>query len=311
MPRLTYRANQELAAQAPRGEIAERDHFDHLVKRHPCLGGSAHGKYGRLHLPVSPTCNIRCRFCLRDLNGHEDRPGVSRHVLAAQDAVATVRHALELCPEITVVAVAGPGEALAGPHALRALRDVHDKFPHLIGCLSTNGLLLAAHVDELAAAGVRSVTVTVNATDPTVQASICSDIVLGGKAIHGEEAAATLIDAQLTGIRAAVARGVVVKVNTVLVPTINDGHIDEVARQVAKHGAVMINIIPLLPMHEMAHLPEPTCDALNRARAEAQRHLPVFRHCKRCRADACGVPGSSVDFGAALYPGGLDTFSHG
>ena len=36
--------------------------FKHLAKTHPCLGGEAHFKYGRIHLPVSPTCNIQCKF---------------------------------------------------------------------------------------------------------------------------------------------------------------------------------------------------------------------------------------------------------
>ena len=38
----------------------------------------------------------------------------------------------------------------------------------MINCLSTNGLLLERYTDELYSAGVRTVTVTVNAVDPDV-----------------------------------------------------------------------------------------------------------------------------------------------
>jgi nitrogen fixation protein NifB len=52
---------------------------------------------------------------------------------------------------------------------------------------------------------------------------------------------------------------------------------------------------------------------VHRAREAARRHLAVFSHCQRCRADACGVPGIS-DFSAELYGDTLvaePTFSHG
>ena len=39
--------------------------FENLQKRHPCLGGHSNVTAGRLHLPVSPVCNIGCRFCSR------------------------------------------------------------------------------------------------------------------------------------------------------------------------------------------------------------------------------------------------------
>ncbi len=104
-----------------------------------------------------------------------------------------------------------------------------------------------------------------------------------------------------------------VKVNTVLIPGVNDHHIGKLAERVAEAGARMINIIPLIPQHGFAHLKEPGMTMRQRARAEAARHLRVFTHCQRCRADACGIPGVS-DYTQQLYGDGLaaePTFSHG
>ena len=101
--------------------------FAHLVRRHPCLSEGAAGKAGRIHLPVSPACNIQCGFCRRGFNKWEQRPGVARSVMTPEAAVAKVEEALVLCPELTVVGVAGPGDSLATDHALAALRAVRMK----------------------------------------------------------------------------------------------------------------------------------------------------------------------------------------
>lgn len=127
--------------------------FDHLVKTHPCLGGEAHFKYGRIHLPVSPSCNIQCKFCRRGFNKSEVRPGVSSLLLTPEEAVKTVRKALILCPEISVVGIAGPGDTLATDHALETFKLVKKEFPHLINCLSTNGLRLEEKAEKIVELG--------------------------------------------------------------------------------------------------------------------------------------------------------------
>jgi nitrogen fixation protein NifB len=99
----------------------------------------------------------------------------------------------------------------------------------------------------------------------------------------------------------------------VLIPTINEGHIEAIAERVAGAGAQLINIIPLIPQHGFAHLPAPGMMKRYVARADAEQYLRVFTHCQRCRADACGVPGG-IDYAAQLYGDGISaepTFSHG
>jgi nitrogen fixation protein NifB len=268
---------------------------------------------GRLHLPVSPACNIQCRFCKRTFNKAEQRPGVSAALLRPDEAVDLTRRALELCPEITVAGIAGPGDTLATPHALETFALIHREFPQLINCLSTNGLLLERYAEAIHEAGVGALTVTVNAVDPLILEKICSQVILDGKRYAGVEGAALLIEAQKRGIKKAANLGLLIKINIVLIPGINGDHIGEIARTVSALGAGIVNIIPLIPQHEFADAEEPSCDELNEAREAAEEFLPVFRHCQHCRADACGIPGMG-DLSSLLYNDEREfeqTFSHG
>jgi nitrogen fixation protein NifB len=290
-------------------ELRISEKFGRLMLNHPCLGRAPHK--GRLHLPVSPACNIKCRFCTRAFNARENRPGVTRSVLPVEEAMDIVAQAVDLCPEISVVGIAGPGDSLATNHALRCFARIRDEHPELLGCLSTNGLMLPERAAEIARSGVNSVTVTVNAVDSAIQAQIVEWIVLDGRRLGGAAAAAALTDRQLTGIRLLAGLDVLVKINTVLIPAINGAHIGEIARVTAEAGAALINIIPLIPQGDFAHWPEPDCADLQQARTDAERWLPVFRHCQHCRADACGLLGR--DLSAQLYRdvSADNTFSHG
>jgi nitrogen fixation protein NifB len=295
------------------GSAAVDKRFAHISTRHPCFSGEANMAHGRLHLPVSPACNIQCRFCKRTFNKAEQRPGVSAALLKPEGAAALVRKALELCPEITVAGIAGPGDTLATSHALETFRIIHREFPYLINCMSTNGLLLERYAGAIYDAGVRTLTVTVNAVDPVILDKICSQVILDGKKYSGVEGAAILIEAQKRGIRTAADRGLLIKINIVLVPGVNGDHTGEIARTAAELGAGIINIIPLIPQHEFANHEVPDCEELSRAREAAEAYLPVFRHCQHCRADACGIPGKG-DLSSLLYGEEREfeqTFSHG
>lgn len=286
--------------------------FSHLSKIHPCLSSEANSNSARVHLPVSATCNIQCKFCKRDCNDNEERPGVAKGILSPKDALKTIKKALELCPQITVVGIAGPGDTLATPDAIETFKIIDKEYPSLVKCLSTNGLLLYKYAQDIYDAGVRTVTVTVNAVDPYIQSRIISYIVYKGKKYYGEEAAQILIDNQLRGINKMSKFGVIVKVNSVLIPGINDEHIAKIAKTVKDAGAFLYNIIPLIPEHELSHISAPSCEQLDKARIAAEVYIQVFRHCKHCRADACGIPGKK-EFSNKLYGSHkyLETFSHG
>ncbi len=292
--------------------MSNTNNYENLKQSHPCFGGHKNNK-GRIHLPVSPGCNIQCKFCDRKINDDEQRPGVTSKVITPAEALGVIKRALELCPEITVVGIAGPGDTLATDNALETFRLIKEHYPKLLKCMSTNGLLLYKRADEIIEVGIDSLTVTVNAVDPEIEAKLNSAIIYNGKKYMGVEAAKILIENQLKGIEKVAQAGITIKVNSVLVPGINEEHIEDIAKVVSKAGASIYNIIPLIPQYELADSPAPTCAQIDAVRTKAGQYTDVFRHCQRCRADAIGIPGES-DFGDQIYQKRIshkDTFSHG
>lgn len=286
--------------------------YRELQNSHPCFGGQKHNA-GRIHLPVSPGCNIACRFCDRAVNDVEERPGVTSKVITPKESLDVLSKALELCPDITVAGIAGPGDTLASDYALDTFRKIKERFPGLIKCMSTNGLLLYERAEDVIDVGIDSLTVTVNAVCPENEAKLNKFILYHGKKYDGVEGAKILIDNQLKGIRKVSQAGITVKVNTVLVPDINGEHIQEIAKTVKEAGASIYNIIPLIPQYELANQQAPDCSQIDEARERASRYIDVFRHCQHCRADAVGIPGKS-EYGDQIYQRRLnrkETFSHG
>ncbi len=286
--------------------------YKDLQNSHPCFGGQKNNA-GRIHLPVSPGCNIACRFCDRTINDVEERPGVTSKILTPEEAEDILRKALDICPDIKVAGIAGPGDTLASDNAFNTFKIIKEKFPDLIKCMSTNGLLLNERAQDVIDVGIDSLTVTVNAVDPEIEAKLNSFIIYHGKKIDGVEGAKILIENQLEGIRKVAAAGITIKVNTVLVPDINGDHIETIAKAVSEAGAKIYNIIPLIPQHELKDQTAPTCKDIEGARLKASKYIDVFRHCQHCRADAVGVPGKS-EYGDQIYQRRLnakETFSHG
>jgi nitrogen fixation protein NifB len=280
--------------------------------QHPCFG--AMKTKARMHLPVCPACNLECAFCKRSLNDEENRPGVASFILKPDKAADYVDLALEKCEALSVVGVAGPGDSLVGDNLFTAFRLIGERHPELLKCISTNGLLLKDRAEELIALGLDTLTVTVNAVDPWILAGIVPAIHWQGERLAGKEAAGILIGNQLAGIEKMAKAGTRIKVNTVLVPGVNDGHIEEIAKTVAAAGAQIFNIIPLIPQHKLADLPEPTCAEVEEARGKAGKYIDVFRHCQRCRADAIGIPGLTDHSAEVLgeFAGKAEeVFSHG
>ena len=282
-----------------------------LQNNHPCFAPKA-GNLGRIHLPVSPACNIGCRFCHRVLNDTENRPGVTAKVITPEDSIGILKKALRICPEIKVAGIAGPGDTLATDNALKTFRLIDKEFPTLLKCMSTNGLLLDEKAEEIIDAKIDSLTVTVNAVDPQIEAQLNKFIVYHGRKYDALEGAEILIENQLKGIKKIADSGITVKVNSVLVPRINGKHIEKIAETVSSLGATIYNIIPLIPTFELKDEKAPFCFQIEEARKSAEKHIGVFRHCNRCRADAVGVPGVS-EFAKEVYSDIIvaDTFSHG
>ncbi len=265
--------------------------FAHLTSAHPCYNEKAHFTTARIHLPVAPRCNIQCNYCIRKLDKCEHRPGVAGAILNPQEALVRVDKYVREMPNLRVVGIAGPGESLANEETFETLRLVHEKYPELIKCVASNGLLLSEKVEKLIEVGVTSVTVTINAVDPEVAAKIYSFVRYHDKTYRGVEGAKLLLEKQFLGVKMASDAGLNVKVNTVLIPEINFEQIKEIARKAKESGAMLMNIIPLIPLHRFEKEKAPECEELMIARNLAEEFLPQFRLCRQCRAVAVGIPG--------------------
>lgn len=284
-----------------------KDTVREKIEKHPCYCRDAHDKYARIHLPVAPACNIQCNYCNRKYDcSNESRPGVTSGTLSPEQALEKVIVVKQSMENLSVVGIAGPGDALANPSStFQTLRLIKAFNSELIPCISTNGLNLPDYVDEIEELGISHVTVTMNAVDPEIGQKIYSWIHFNNKTYHGKEAAEILLKRQLKGIEMLVDRGILVKINTVLIPGINDEHVKEVSRKIKDLGVFIHNIIPLMSRPEYGTkfakdgVPEPATESIAKVRFECAEIMGgfnnVMQHCRQCRADAIGKLGQDFD----------------
>ncbi len=265
------------------------------LAKHPCFDDKARHHFGRVHLPVAPKCNIQCNFCDRKNDCvAESRPGVTSAILSPGQALAYLEKVVAERPNMAVVGIAGPGDPFANPEeTMETLRLVRERFPEMLLCVATNGLAVYRHIDELAQLQVSHVTITINAVDPQIGARIYAWVRDGVKILRGLAGAQLLLERQLMAVTELRARGIVVKVNTIVVPGVNEYHVVEVANTVAELGADILNCVALYPVENtvFAKVPSPTPELMGELRKEAAVYMPQMHHCTRCRADAVGLLG--------------------
>ena len=275
------------------------EHIRAKVHNHPCFSEEAHHHYARMHVAVAPACNIQCHYCNRKYDcTNESRPGVVSEVLTPDQAVKKVLAVAAHIPQMTVLGIAGPGDPLANPdRTLETFRQLTAQAPDIKLCVSTNGLALPALVDELCTHNVDHVTITINCLDPAVGAKIYPWIFWQGRRIKGRKGVEILIEQQQKGLELLVARGVLVKVNSVLIPGVNDTHLPEVSRVVKAKGAFLHNVMPLIaePEHGTFYgvmgQRGPTHAELQALQDACAGDMAMMRHCRQCRADAVGMLG--------------------
>jgi nitrogen fixation protein NifB len=270
-------------------------HVLEQTNRHPCYSVEVHQQFARMHLPVAPNCNVQCNYCNRKFDCvNESRPGVTSEVLTPAQAVKKYYWVKEKIQELTVIGIAGPGDALADwQYTKQTIEEIKAIDKDMIFCLSTNGLLLPRYASEIVDLGIHHVTVTVNALDPEIGAKIYRFAMYEGKRYEGVEAARLLCWNQLAGIEYLTTHGVLVKVNIVMIKGVNDHHIPDVVKKVKDLGVFITNIMPLIPAagSSFEHYPQTSMKELNAMRNRCQLDIQQMRHCQQCRADAIGKLG--------------------
>ncbi len=232
---------------------------------------------------MAPRCNIQCNYCLRTTT-NEHKPGAYETILKPIEAVRIAREILKNNSYIKVIGIAGPGEPLYNCETFETLRLLKDT--KYIKCLCTNGLLLPKKVYKLKDLGLEFLTITINSIDPEIATEIYSFVEFEGERFEGLDAAELLVQNQLKGLRLA-SKFMIVKVNTVLIPGVNDEHIVEIAKKIRNYAYVQ-NVIPLIPQYKFSNLKPPSMELLREVREKCSKYVKQIYHCAMCRADSAG-----------------------
>ncbi len=282
-----------------KNETAVSDTLKARIENHPCYSESAHHHYARMHVAVAPACNIQCNFCNRKYDcANESRPGVVSELLTPEEAAHKALVVAGKIPQMSVLGIAGPGDPLANPEkTFRTFELVAEQAPDIKLCLSTNGLMLPDYVDRIKALNVDHVTITINMVDPAIGEKIYPWVHYRRKRYRGIEGVKILHQRQMEGLEALRDADILCKVNSVLIPGINDEHMPEVNKAVRERGAFLHNIMPLISKPEhgtyfgLNGQRGPTPKELKTVQDACAGNMKIMRHCRQCRADAVGLLG--------------------
>ncbi|MGC9527521.1 MAG: nitrogenase cofactor biosynthesis protein NifB [Limnospira sp.] len=269
------------------------------IEKHPCYSEDAHHHYARMHAAVAPACNIQCNYCNRKYDcANESRPGVVSELLTPEEAAHKALVIAGKIPQMTVLGIAGPGDPLANPErTFRTFELVAAQAPDIKLCLSTNGLMLPDYIDRIKELNIDHVTLTINMIDPKIGEKIYSWVHYRRKRYHGIEAATILRDRQMESLDLLREADILCKVNSVMIPGINDEHLAEVNKVIQSKGAFVHNIMPLISAPEhgtyfgLNGQRGPNPKELKSLQDQCSGNMKMMRHCRQCRADAIGLLG--------------------
>nr|BAF47147.1 NifB [Zehria sp. KO68DGA] len=269
------------------------------IAKHPCYSEDAHHHYARMHVAVAPACNIQCNYCNRKYDcANESRPGVVSEVLTPEEAAHKALVIGGKIPQMTVLGIAGPGDPLANPkQTFRTFELVADKAPDIKLCLSSNGLMVPEYVDRIKELNIDHVTLTINMIDPEIGAKIYPWVRYNRKRYKGVEGVKILHEKQMEALDALKEADILCKVNSVMIPGINDEHLAEVNEVIRSKGAFLHNIMPLISAPEhgthfgLTGQRGPTPKELKALQDKCSGNMKMMRHCRQCRADAVGLLG--------------------
>jgi nitrogen fixation protein NifB len=157
--------------------------------------------------------------------------------------------------------------------------------------------MLTEYIDRIKQLNIDHVTITLNTIDPEIGAQIYSWVHYKRKRYRGVEGAKILLEKQLEGLQALKEADILCKVNSVMIPGINDQHLVEVNQAIRERGAFLHNIMPLISAPEhgthfgLTGQRGPTGKELKEVQDNCSGNMKMMRHCRQCRADAVGLLG--------------------
>ena len=205
--------------------LKENELFANVLPEHPCMNLDLQNSIPRLHLPVAYKCNIQCNYCERYIcspESSENYPGITAEVLSPLQALFKANIFINKWGMNSVIGISGPGDPLANRETFETFKLIRQNYPLIKLCLCTNGLNLPEYIDVIKGLGIEFLSVSVNAINPLILAKINSYVRKDGFTYTGQQGAEILIKNQLIGVKAAIEYNLHVKINTVVIPEIND-----------------------------------------------------------------------------------------
>jgi cyclic pyranopterin phosphate synthase len=178
-----------------------------------------------LRISVTDRCNFRCPYCMpAELYGEAYRFLPRAEVLTFEEIERLTRLFVDL--GVTKIRLTG-GEPLVRADLPSLVARLAAIRPDLDLTLTTNGSLLAPAAGELAAAGLRRVTVSLDSLDPEVFRTMS-----GRDSAHPDTVLAGIAAAEAAGLRP-------VKINCVVQRGVNDHTLVDLARHFRGTGHIV------------------------------------------------------------------------
>lgn len=226
-----------------------------------------------LVLPIAPRATLMARY------GCPTNPVKA---LSPADVPAFMDHVLKsgARPDpVTRVELRGPGDPLATLEStLETVRVIRDVYPELEITLATPGMNAAESASLLAEAGLKHVTLIMDALYPETAARLHAWIRPGRKTLPVAKAAEILVQDQEEAIRALNEAGLTVRVRTTAYMDENHEQIPELAGKVAELGAEAMELAAFTALGD-SDVPTPSplpLELLTEIRELAGKHLPVL-----------------------------------
>ncbi len=255
--------------------------------RHPCFNNYDF-HHAMIHLPVAGEYNV---FFHRILQEKGQLSGIcgenSSELLTPYEAVDRVQQAQKSIPNLTVAAIAGPGEVLADfESAKETLRLIRQSYPQMLLCLATNGLMLPVYAYHLISLGVNYVTVNMHTISPETGDKLYDHITYLGRHYTGIEGANILLQNQISGMSYLSSMGISVRMNILVMKDVNEQEICDMVYLAKECGCKMTNIV--LPSmnnkDDFNGLNTYSNDEIGYLRRECEKIMPQSYFCKPCNS---------------------------
>ncbi len=224
---------------------------------------------GVIHLPIAPQIVARTRF--------SPPPPVRNSSIMVPEAMDYLAQAMQGKPDVTMVAITGPGDPLATPGiTISAVEQIRTRYPGLKIGLKTLGMGGDKLAGALAQAGVDYVEMQVDGVRAEILEKIYAWIRPGLKTLKISEAVKLLLKEQQNAIPALKFHNVDVSILTTLYPGCNIDHVTKIAVEMMELGSRSISLLPYKPEPGAeVDLDSPDAKILQEAAEKVRRYLPI------------------------------------